>query len=147
MRKVSRRADARFSYQRCASVSTAEPVASYRRREFASYFVTNRASLQMLRGVRSGARNRGPFWGCDRVGACKPAFVPVRRQPATGCGCDPLAAGPPVCGSRRIAPRFANVDRSLQRPVPHWRFAYRVRGASARAGRTARRKRAPCMRI
>jgi hypothetical protein len=49
----------------------------------------------------------------------------------------------PVCGSRRIAPRFANVDRSLQRPFPHWRFAYRVRGASPRAGRTARRKRGP----
>ena len=29
----------------------------------------------------------------------------------------------PVCGSRRIAPRFANVDRSLQRPFPHRRFA------------------------
>ncbi len=24
----------------------------------------------------------------------KPAFVTVRRHPATGCGCDPLAAGP-----------------------------------------------------
>jgi hypothetical protein len=34
----------------------------------------------------------------------------------------------PVCGSRRIAPRFANVDRSLVRPFPHRRYAYRVRG-------------------
>ncbi len=34
----------------------------------------------------------------------------------------------PVRGSRRIAPRFANVDRSLVRPFPHRRYAYRVRG-------------------
>ncbi len=35
----------------------------------------------------------------------------------------------PVCGRRRIAPRLTSVDRSLRRPFPHRRFAYRVRGA------------------
>ncbi len=46
------------------------------------------------RGVRTGARCRGPFWGCDRVGVCKPAFSPVRRHlllpgriPARGAHC------------------------------------------------------------
>ncbi len=46
-----------------------------------------------------------------------------------------------ACGSRRNAPRFMTIDRSLVRPFPHRRYAYRVRGASARARRTARRKR------
>jgi hypothetical protein len=48
---------------------------------------------------------QGPLWGCDRVGVRKPAFVPVRRQPATGCGCgcDPLAEGP-LAGADAMRP-------------------------------------------
>ncbi len=48
----------------------------------------------------------------------------------------------PACGSRRNAPRFMNIDRSLVRPFPHRRFAYRVGGASPRAGPLLRRTRA-----
>ena len=48
----------------------------------------------------------------------------------------------PACGSRRNAPRFTDIDRSLARPFPHRRYAYRVRGASPRAGPLLRRTRA-----
>ena len=150
----------------------------------------------------------------------------MRRQPATGCGCDPLAAGPfagadalrpvsqmsiaafsapsrtgasrtgsgahprargaphggrgapravgirpgkcaqvrlrwsaltfgyavrlrpvsrrPACGSRRNAPRFTDIDRSLVRPFPHRRYAYRVRGASPLRGAPAPGFAEPC---
>src|SRR6185295_14153298 len=40
----------------------------------------------------------------------------------------------PVCGNRRDAPQFGELSRSLVRPFPHSRSAYRVWGASPVGG-------------
>ena len=49
-----------------------------------------------------------------------------------------------ACGSRRNAPRFMTIDRSLVRPFPHRRYAHRVRVASPLCGAPAPGFAEPC---
>ncbi len=145
---------------------------------------TYKTSLQILARCTHRSAEQGPLWGCERVGVRKPAFIPVRRHPATGshprargalyggggapravgirpgkCAqvrlrCSALTFGYAVrlrpvsrrlaCGSRRNAPRFMTIDRSLVRPFPHQRIAYRVRGASPLRGAPAPGFTEPC---
>jgi len=53
---------------------------------------TYKTSLQILARCTHRSAEQGPLWGCDRVGVRKPAFIPVRRHPATGS--HPRARGP-----------------------------------------------------
>ena len=107
---------------------------------------TYKTSLQIFARCTHRSAEQGPLWGCDRVGARKPAFSPSAKATGYRVRLRPISRRP-VCGSSRIAPRFTNADRSLVRPFPHRRYAYRVRGASPQAGPLLHAAPNPCSAI
>ncbi len=74
-------------------------------------------SLQILVKCTHRSAEQGPLWGCDRVGVRKPAYVPVRRHPATGS--HPRARGPCSAVRGRTSLRFAPRGRRQR----HFLFA------------------------
>ncbi len=119
---------------------------------------TYKTSLQILVRCAHRSAEQGPLWGCNRVGVRKPAFVPVRRHPATGShprargalyggGGAPRAVGirPGRCAWIRLrssAPTIGSANASPQAgPLLHAAPNH----CSAVRGRTSLRF-APCLR-